>query len=106
MGQGESEGLEANSLAGENSGSLESRAVKIAVCVKQVPEGTKRIDPDTKRLDRSGEGALNPFDTNAVEGALRLKETTGDGEGGVVSLGAAKGQDALRKGRGGGGGRA
>ena len=33
--------------------------MKIAVCVKQVPEGTKRIDPATKRLDRSGEGALN-----------------------------------------------
>ena len=32
--------------------------MKIAVCVKHVPEGTKRIDPSTKRLDRSGEGAL------------------------------------------------
>ena len=46
--------------------------MKIAVCVKQVPEAPrKRIDPGTKRLDRSGEGALNPFDANAVEEALR-----------------------------------
>jgi electron transfer flavoprotein beta subunit len=71
--------------------------VKIAVCVKQVPEGTKRIDPETKRLDRSGEGALNSFDANAVEEALRLKEATGDGEVVVVSLGPPKAQDALRK---------
>ena len=31
--------------------------MKIAVCVKQVPEAAhRRIDPSTKRLDRSGEG--------------------------------------------------
>ena len=36
---------------------IDSAAVKIAVCVKQVPEAgvAKRIDPQTKRLDRSGE---------------------------------------------------
>ena len=50
--------------------------MKIAVCAKYVPEATaaRRIDPSTKRLDRSGEGALNPFDANAVEEALKLKE--------------------------------
>jgi electron transfer flavoprotein beta subunit len=48
--------------------------MKIAVCVKQVPDATvtKRIDPATKRLDRSGEGALNAVDANAVEEALRI----------------------------------
>src|SRR2546421_10636519 len=71
--------------------------MKIAVCVKHVPEGTKRIDPSTKGLDRSGEGALNPFDANAVEEALRLKDATGEGEVVLVSLGPAKAQDALRK---------
>ena len=71
--------------------------MKIAVCVKQVPEGTRRIDPETKRLDRSGEGALNPFDANAVEEALRLKDTGGEGEIVLVSMGPAKAQDALRK---------
>jgi len=52
--------------------------VKIAVCVKQVPDATvhKRLDPDTNRLDRSGEGALNATDVNAVEEALRLKEAS------------------------------
>ena len=71
--------------------------MKIVVCVKYVPEGTKRIDPATKRLDRSGEGALNAFDANAVEEALRLKEAAGDGEVVVLSLGPARTQDALRK---------
>src|SRR5213593_545716 len=71
--------------------------MKIAVCVKQVPEGHSRIDPGTKRLDRSGEGALNPFDAHAVEEALRLKDASGGGEVVLVSLGPAKAQDALRK---------
>jgi electron transfer flavoprotein beta subunit len=71
--------------------------MKIAVCVKQVPEGNSRIDPGTKRLDRSGEGALNAFDANAVEEALRLKEATGEGEIVLISMGPAKASDALRK---------
>jgi len=71
--------------------------MKIAVCVKQVPEGHSRIDPETKRLDRSGEGALNSFDANAVEEALRLKDATDAGEVILISLGPAKAQDALRK---------
>ena len=72
--------------------------MKIAVCVKYVPEGTKRIDPGTMRLDRSGEGGLNSFDANAVEEALRLRDATGEGEVVLVSMGPAKAQDALRKG--------
>src|SRR4051812_32361566 len=70
--------------------------MKIAVCVKHVPEGHGRIDPGSKRLDRSGEGALNHFDANAVEEALRLKGDS-DTEVVVVSLGPAKAADSLRK---------
>jgi len=73
--------------------------VKIAVCVKQVPEAQhKRLDPATMRLDRSGEAALNPFDANAIEEALKLKEAGGDVEVVLVSLGPEKAVDALRKG--------
>ena len=72
--------------------------MKIAVCVKQVPDATvtKRIDPTTKRLDRSGEAALNPTDLNAVEEALRVKEAQG-GEVMLLSLGPEKAVDSLRK---------
>ena len=70
--------------------------MKIAVCVKHVPEGHSRLDPASKRLDRSGEGALNHFDANAVEEALRLKGDS-DTEVVVVSLGPAKAADSLRK---------
>jgi electron transfer flavoprotein beta subunit len=74
--------------------------VKIAVCVKHVPDAaSRRIDPQTKRLDRSGEGALNPFDAHAVEEALRVKEAAGgDGEVVLVSVGPEKALDSLRKG--------
>jgi electron transfer flavoprotein beta subunit len=71
--------------------------MKIAVCVKHVPEGAGRLDPGTKRLDRSGEGALNHFDANAVEEALRIKGDAADTEVVVVSLGPAKAADSLRK---------
>jgi electron transfer flavoprotein beta subunit len=70
--------------------------MKIAVCVKHVPEGHAKIDPSTKRLDRAGEGALNHFDANAVEEALRVKGDS-DAEVVVVSLGPAKAADSLRK---------
>jgi electron transfer flavoprotein beta subunit len=72
--------------------------MKIAVCVKHVPDATaaRRIDPSTKRLDRSGEGALNSFDVNAVEEALRIKEA-GEGEVLVLTLGPAKAAESLRK---------
>ena len=70
--------------------------MKIAVCVKHVPEGNAKIDPSTKRLDRAGEGALNHFDANAVEEALRVKGDS-DTEVVVVSLGPAKAADSLRK---------
>jgi electron transfer flavoprotein beta subunit len=73
--------------------------VKVAVCVKEVPEASARtrIDSETLRLDRSGTAALNPFDTHALEEALRIKEQTGDGE--VVALMMAPGRaaDSLRK---------
>jgi electron transfer flavoprotein beta subunit len=70
--------------------------MKIAVCVKHVPEGPSRIDPSTKRLDRSGEGALNHFDANAIEEALRLKGDS-DTEVVAISLGPQKALDSLRK---------
>ena len=72
--------------------------MKIAVCVKAVPEQARRIDPETKRLDRSGEPTLNPFDTHAIEEALRLKGDDAGSEVVLVSLGPERALDAMRKG--------
>src|SRR4051812_50051729 len=50
--------------------------MKICVLVKEVPDAAveKRMDPGSKRLDRSGEKNLNPFDTHAIEAAMQIKE--------------------------------
>jgi len=73
--------------------------MKIAVCVKAVPDAAagRRLDPETKRHDRSGELAVSEWDTYAIEEALVLKEAAGEGEVVVVSLGPEKAVDALRK---------
>ena len=48
----------------------------IVVCVKQVPNTTQiKINPETNTLVRDGvEAIMNPFDENALEMALQLKE--------------------------------
>jgi electron transfer flavoprotein beta subunit len=75
--------------------------MKIAVCVKDVPDsGSRKIDPSTKRMDRSGDRALNQYDLHAVEQALRLKEAAGDGEVVLVSMGTNKALESIRKGLG------
>jgi electron transfer flavoprotein beta subunit len=73
--------------------------MKVAVCVKAVPDAAagRRIDPSTKRLDRTVELAISDFDTYAVEEALKLREAAGEGEVVVVSMGPEKAMDALRK---------
>jgi electron transfer flavoprotein beta subunit len=75
--------------------------LKIAVCVKEVPDATasKRIDPATKRLDRTGEQTLNPFDAHAIEEALRLKEgpAGADSEVTAVCVGRETAMRSLHK---------
>jgi len=72
--------------------------MKVAVCVKEVPESSapRRIDPTTLRLDRSGEGTLNPWDLSALEEGLRLVEA-GGGEVVAVSMGPERAAASLRK---------
>jgi electron transfer flavoprotein beta subunit len=75
--------------------------LKICVLVKQVPDAAvqKRIDPDTKRLDRSGEQNLNPFDTHAIEAAMQIKEggKIDVDEVVAVTMGPENAQRALHK---------
>jgi len=72
--------------------------MKVAVCVKEVPDTARprRMDPGTLRLDRAGEGTLNPWDLSAIEEALRIKERE-DGEIVCVSMGPERALASLRK---------
>jgi electron transfer flavoprotein beta subunit len=72
--------------------------VKIAVCIKRVPDSETRIKigADRKSIDESGvKFVLNPFDEYAVEEALKLKEQTG-GEVVAVSLGPDSSLETIR----------
>ncbi len=71
--------------------------MKVAVCVKAVPSAATgaRLDPQTFRLDRSGDLALSEYDAHAVEEALRVRGD--DGEVVVLSLGPERAGEALRK---------
>jgi len=73
--------------------------MKIAVCVKAVPDSAtgRRIDPASGRLDRAGDLAVSDFDLHPVEEALRLRDAAGEGEVVVLSLGPAGAADAIRK---------
>jgi len=72
--------------------------LRLAVCVKQVPETTEvRMDPEKGTLVREGVASIvNPFDTYAVEEAVRLREKMG-GEVVVLSMGPPQAEAALRE---------
>jgi electron transfer flavoprotein beta subunit len=71
--------------------------VKIAVCIKQVPDTTDvKIDPETRTLVREGvESITNPFDEYAVEEALLTKEKYG-GEVHVITMGPPQAIEVLK----------
>ena len=70
----------------------------IIVCIKQVPDTTDvKIDPVTNTLIRSGVPSIvNPFDENAVEAGLQLKEKYG-GTVTVLSMGPPQAKAALKE---------
>lgn len=72
--------------------------MEIAVCIKQVPDTTEvRINPETNTLIREGVPSIvNPFDENAVEEALRLREKHG-GKVTVVTMGPPQAVEALKQ---------
>ncbi|MHB8072394.1 electron transfer flavoprotein subunit beta/FixA family protein [Desulfosporosinus fructosivorans] len=53
--------------------------MEILVCVKQVPDTAEiKVDSEVNKVDISGAPKiLNPFDANAVEAAIQLKEVHG-----------------------------
>ena len=75
--------------------------MKIAVCVKQVPDTETRV-----RIADGGKGivesdvnwVVSPYDEFAIEEALKIKEAKGGGEVVLVSVGPDRVQSALRNG--------
>jgi electron transfer flavoprotein beta subunit len=75
--------------------------LKIAVCIKRVPDMEMRfsIAADKKSLDQTGlKYEMGDFDGYALEVALQLVEKHGPGEVVVVSIGPDTAQEMLRKG--------
>ncbi len=73
--------------------------MKIAVCVKQVPDtwAEKKLTDADRTLDReSADGVMNELDEYAVEEALLLTEASG-GEVVAVSMGPDKAEETVRK---------
>lgn len=72
--------------------------MNLIVCIKQVPNTTEiKIDPVTNTLIREGvESILNPFDTYAVEEAVRLKEKHG-GTVTAICMGPPQAEEILRE---------
>jgi electron transfer flavoprotein beta subunit len=68
------------------------------VCIKSVPDTTEvRFNPETNTLMRDEvESIINPFDTYAIEEALRLKEAHG-GKVTVLTMGPPKAEKELRE---------
>lgn len=73
--------------------------MKIAVCVKQVPDTNEvKIDPETNTLIRKGvPSILNPFDEYALELALQLKEKVEGSTVTVITMGPDQAKDVLKQ---------
>ncbi len=74
--------------------------MKIAVCVKQVPDSETRINlaAPAAQLDESGfTRVLNPYDAYAVEEAIKIKEAGGEVEVTAITAGPAAVKETLKK---------
>jgi electron transfer flavoprotein beta subunit len=73
--------------------------VKICVLVKEVPDAAVQKRLVNGRMDRGGEKNLNPYDTHAIEEAVRIKEAgvVSVDEVVAVSMGPDSADRAIRK---------
>ncbi len=71
--------------------------MRMIVCMKQVPAGTKvDIDPETGAMKRmSGETRTNPYDLFALETALQIREKLG-GTVTVLTMGPPQAEEMIR----------
>ncbi|MEF9916143.1 MAG: electron transfer flavoprotein subunit beta/FixA family protein [Lachnospiraceae bacterium] len=73
--------------------------MRIIVCVKQVPDTNEvKINRETGTLIRDGvPSIINPDDKNAIEEAIRIKETNKDVRVTILSMGPPQAANALRE---------
>ncbi len=72
--------------------------MNIIVCIKQVPDTAEiKINPETNTLMREGvPSIINPFDLNAIEAAIQIKEEIG-GKVTALTMGPPQAETALRE---------
>lgn len=72
--------------------------MKIALCIKQVPDTADIKWTENNTIQREGvESVINPFDTYAIETAVRLKEKIRDVHITVLTMGPPQAVDILKK---------
>lgn len=72
--------------------------MKIALCIKQVPDTADIKWTENNTIQREGvESIINPFDMYAIETAVRLKEKIKDTHITVLSMGPPQAEDILKK---------
>ena len=72
--------------------------MNIVVCLKQVPDTSEvKLNPETNTLIRDGvQNIMNPFDRQALETALILKDANG-AKVTVVSMGPPQAEEILKE---------
>lgn len=72
--------------------------MKIAICIKQVPDTADIKWTENNTIQREGvESIINPFDMYAIETALRIKEKIKDTKVTAISMGPPQAEDILKK---------
>ncbi len=71
--------------------------MNILVCIKQVPDAQEvTFDPDTAQRKEGAALVVNPFDTYALETAVRIKDSNPDTTVTVLSVGEKQAEEALK----------
>ena len=72
--------------------------MKIAVCVKQVPDTADIKWTENNTIQREGlESVINPFDLYALESALRIKDENAETKVVVLTMGPPQAEEIIRK---------
>lgn len=72
--------------------------MRIALCIKQVPDTADIKWTENNTIQREGvESVINPFDTYAIETALRLKDKIRDVSITALSMGPPQAEEVLKK---------